>query len=206
MKTRGRSLGGAAIALALFTASPAHAATVLSLNLDELSARAGRVFRGRVLDARAGSVEAGGATLPTTTYRIQVDEAFKGRYAKGAKGEAIAEIRMIGSARETAKARGEVRTLSLMPDVPRLEVGQEYLLFTTVPGRAGLSTTVGLGQGSFRVYRPKGRAPVAVNAFDNKGLLRGMSRRMARGTTEMPSRGPVPYDELARRIRATAGR
>jgi hypothetical protein len=200
MKKQGLPLGLTAISLVFLISLPIQATSVLSMNLDELSSRAGGIFRGRVLNVRAGSVVAGGGTLPTTIYQVQVDESFKGGYTRTKKGAAIVEIRMIGSPKESATSRGPIRVLPLLPEVPRLDVGQEYLLFTTVPSRIGLSTTVGLGQGCFRVYRPQGREAVAVNAFDNRDLFRAMR-------TSLPARGPAPYAELARQIRASvAGR
>ena len=35
--------------------------------------------------------------------------------------------------------------------MPQLAVGRTYLVFTTQPSEIGLSTTVGLGQGAFRI-------------------------------------------------------
>jgi hypothetical protein len=197
--TKRRFVRGVSMALALLAAAPVHAATsVLPMNLDQLSQRAGKIFRGRVIDIRAGSVDAGGGTLPTTIYRIQVDEALKGSYARDRKGAAFAEIQMVGSLRPAA-APGRTRVLPLLPDVPQLQVGQEYLLFATTPSRIGLSTTVGLGQGCFKVYRPRGRDRVAVNAVDNRDLFRGMEAARAE------SRGPASYDELVRHVRAALG-
>ena len=61
-----------------------------------------------------------------------------------------------------------------------LTVGQTYLVFTTQPSGVGLSTTVGLGQGCFRLYG-KGDSQMAVNEVNNAGLFRDMQPPAAAG-------------------------
>ena len=70
------------------------AATVLQMNLQQMVDRADKIFRGKVMDVREGTVRAGGADLSTVTYRIRVDEAFKGTFSQ-VKGLQIAEVTMI---------------------------------------------------------------------------------------------------------------
>jgi len=188
---RGKLLSCLLAVLALSLLSPpAQAATVQQLNLEEMVDRAGRIFRGTVLDIREGTVQAGGAELPTVTYRIRVDEAFKGTY-QTVKGLQIAEITMLGKLKPNQNA--ETRSLPLI-DLPKLEVGQNYLLLTTTPSAIGLSTPVGLGQGTFRVTGKPGQE-VAVNLNQNLGLLHGMGGGVSNGAVR-PS-GPAPYNALA---------
>ncbi len=190
-----------AVMVCALAAAPAGGTSVLSMNLDELSQRAGRIFRGRVIDVRAGSVVGGGGTLPTTIYRIAVEEQFKGDCSTDEDGVPIVEIQMIGGPEEEAGASAgrRIRVLPLLPDVPRLRLHEEYLLFTTVPGPLGLSTTVGLGQGCFRVFRRQNGESVVVNGFGNQNLFRAM-------TTTLRSGGPAPYGEVVRHIRASVVR
>jgi hypothetical protein len=183
----------AAIALVLLAGQAMEAATVRQFNLEQMVDRAGQIFRGTVLEAKEGTVQAGGGELPVVTYRIRVDEALKGEFQQ-VKGQTIAEIRMIGKLKSSHTATA--RRLSTLPVLVRLEVGQDYLLLATPPSAAGLSTTVGVGQGSFQVFGKPGQE-TAVNAYNNQGLFRGMSRAAA-GT---PSGGPVPYPVLADLIR-----
>jgi hypothetical protein len=119
----------------------AQAATVQQLNLAQMVSRAERIFRGTVLAIHEGKIDAGGAELPTVTYRIRVDEAFKGTY-QDVKGLQIAEIMMLGKLKTNQTAN--TRSLPLI-DLPKLQVGQDYLLLTTQPSAIGLSTPVGLG-------------------------------------------------------------
>lgn len=183
----------AAVALALLAGQAMEAATVRQFNLEQMVDRADRIFRGTVLEAKEGTVQAGGGELPIVTYRIRVDEALKGEFQE-LKGQTIAEVRMIGKL-DSSRAAAQ-RRLSTMPVLLRLEVGQDYLLLTTPPSAIGLSTTVGVGQGSFRLFGKPGQE-TAVNAYNNQGLFTGMSRAAA----GIPSGGPVPYPVLADLIR-----
>lgn len=167
----------------------AQAATVLQLNLEQMVDRAELIFRGTVLDVREGTVQAGGAELPTVTYRIRVDEAFKGTFQEVKELE-IAEITMLGKLKQsrtaTARALHEI-------ELPKLQVGQEYLLLTTPPSAIGLSSPVGLGQGTFRVTGKPGQE-VAVNLNQNLGLLNGVPGAPSGVAGES---GPLPYETLA---------
>jgi len=194
---------GAILAGLLALASaPALATTVMQFNLAEMTDRADRIFRGRILSATEGTVDVGGGQLPIVTYRVQVDEAFLGDVTT-VKGVRIAEIRMLG---KVASIRhGNLRRVSPLPEMPQLRVGQTYLLFATRPSAIGLSTTVGLGQGFFAISSV-GKDEVALNGANNSGLFRGMdagapAARAAR-TAAAPDSGAVAYVELASRVRA----
>jgi hypothetical protein len=199
----------AAAVLALLV-PPARATTLLQMDLAQLCTRADRIFRGTVLSARVGTIEAGGAQIPTVTYRIDVSESFKGEY-QSIKGRRIADIRMIGKPATTAS--GSSQLFAVLRDVPHLKVGETYLLLTTPPSAAGLSTTVGLGQGRFRLTGKAGTEE-AVNDFGNRGLFG--AARLERTAAAAPTAriaaagpsaegGPVPYSMLAERIRAIVG-
>ena len=177
---------------------PLSAATVVQLNLQQMVDRADKIFRGTVLDAREGKVTAGGGELPVITYRIRVEESFKGSYTT-VKGMQIAEIKMVGKLKPSDAS--PVRSLSPLADLPRLEVGKEYLLLTTPSSAIGLSTTVGLGQGRFSLQGKPGQE-VAVNDNHNFGLFKGMPPSP---TTSFPPEGPVPYQDLAGLIQELVG-
>jgi hypothetical protein len=179
---------------------PLSAATVIQMNLQEMVDRADRIFRGTVLDAREGTVAAGGGQLPVVTYRIRVEESFKGTYGT-VKGMQIAEIKMVGKL--TPSNASPIRALSALSELPRLEVGKEYLLLTTARSSIGLSTTVGLGQGRF-VLQGKPGQELAVNDNQNYGLLDGMAPTVTADAAE-EAEGPMPYQELAGLIRNLVG-
>lgn len=175
------------VMLCALLAAPRLGATMLQrFSLDEMTDNAEKVFRGTVVDIIPGTVLAGGAELPTVTYRLRVDEAFKGSF--DTKGEVqVVEIRMLGSLKQDPAAGGAQR-LSVLPEIPRLQVGRDYLLLTTPPSAIGLSATVGLGQGCFEIYAAD-KAEWAKNEFDNAGLYDGA----------------VTYDDLADDIRRLVG-
>lgn len=174
----------------------ARATTLLRMNLSDLCDRAGAIFSGTVLDVLPGTVSIGGGELPVLTYRIRVEESFKGSLVE-TKGGRIAEVTMVGKIRP-AEAGGAV-SVPFLPDLPELKPGRRYLLFTTPPSAAGLSIMVGLGQGTFRVTG-EGQGSTAVNRVDNLGLFRET------GIESAPARGPVSYPWLSEQIRLEVGR
>ena len=126
------------LAVALLCFSGPLATKVQHMNLQDLVERSALIFRGTVVDIVPGTVEAGGGQIPTTTYRIRVEEGFRGVPDKGVP---LVDITMVGSVK-VQKPEGAIRRLALFDDVPRLKVGGDYLLFTTAPSSAGLSITV----------------------------------------------------------------
>lgn len=139
-------------------------------------------------------IQAGGGELPTVTYRIAVDEMFKGKATTVKGDEAVVEIRMVGSLEvDKVDENGNIH-FSPFSAVPQLSLGSDYVLFTTPESSIGLSMTVGLGQGAFSVYAVDGADDefMAVNEFNNAGL--GLN-----------GDGPVEYDKLGAQIRALLG-
>lgn len=183
-----------AAASCLILAAQVHATIMLQLNLEEMTGRADKIFRGTVISVEQGTVEAGGAQLPVVTYQFRIDELFKGVATQVKGDKAVMEIRMIGSlVHEKPDENGNLK-FSPFRDVPRLNAGGDYLLFTTAESSIGLSVTVGLGQGAFKVSPVDGADGEfqAVNEFNNAGLgLNGA--------------GPVGYVELSTQINALLG-
>jgi hypothetical protein len=189
-------------ALVVLAGSSLPASTVSQFNLAEMSQRAQKIYVGTVRSATEGTLAVGGGQLAVVTYRLSVDDDLRGE-TELVKGERIAEIRMMG--KRKAVQLGNVRSVALVPDMPVLLVGQTYLVFTTQPSRIGLSTTVGLGQGCFRLYG-KGDDQMAVNEVNNAGLYRDMqpaaaapAARAAR-TAAAPAGGPIRFAELRAQI------
>jgi hypothetical protein len=188
--------------LAAITA-PAGAAMILKMNLAQLTDRADAIFRGEVLSAEPGKISIGGGTLPTVTYRLRVDETFKGEFEAKENSSPEVEITMLGTFKATAHSGNQERLTSSLPEVPKLRVGESYVLFTTAPSASGLRSPVGLGQGSFRIYAGPNKAELAVNELNNLGLFNGAgpAQRAAPG-----SEGPVTYTRLATAILDQLGR
>jgi hypothetical protein len=168
-------IGAAALCMASFSAS---AAMVQKMGLSDLVGNADKVFRGTVLTKEPGTVRAGGSELDTVIYQLSVDDALKGDFGSGKEARVI-EIMMLGSLKEATSAEGQQR-LFRMDINPDLQVGSNYVLFTTTPSAVGLSTTVGLEQGLFRVFASDAGNEMTANGLGNQGLFGG----------------PVSYDQL----------
>jgi hypothetical protein len=166
--------------LLTFLAPSADATSVRQFGLGGLCQNAHRIFRGVVVDVNPGTVEAGGGRIPTVTYRIKVNETLHGPQM------GIIDLTMVTDPKE-GQIEGNMKRFPLFRDVPKLEKGGEYLLFTTAPSRIGLSTTVGLGQGCFQILS-QNKKDVAVNGANNAGL-------------GLASAGPADYSVLTARIR-----
>jgi hypothetical protein len=179
--------GGQAATAARSGAEPLrHTASLQFFTLSDMTANADKIFRGTVIDFNPTTVAAGGAELPAVTYHLRVEQSFKGEFPTKDDVQYL-EITMVGSIK-AAPAQGSLKQLSALPAPPRLEVGGDYLLMTTAQSPIGLSTTVGLGQGSFQIYTLD-KQEWAKNEFNNAGLFDG----------------PVAYDELAAQIQQLVG-
>lgn len=173
---------------------PLGATTIVPLDLADLTLRAESILHGTVLSAEPGTVAVGGTSLPTVTYKVRVEEGFKGDFPT--KGDhKVLEITMLGDLKGDG-SQGSIRKLSSVEGLPQLQVGDQYLLFTTQPSQIGLSTTVGLGTGCFHISGDGDKALV-VNAFDNAGVFQGFAG--------MPSSGPVSYAVLVEQLRNLLG-
>ena len=176
-----KRMAALAVVAALLCA-PGFAATkalVRQMSFAEACDSAEKIFRGRVMSTRTGTIEAGGAQLPTVTYSLEVVESFKGSYGMTKGDTTYVEVTMLG----TFKPGGinEAGKVSTLPSLPRLAIGEEYLLFTTAPSAIGLSTTVGLEQGCYHI---NGKTQMASNGV---------------------GAGPIAYSALADELRAALG-
>jgi hypothetical protein len=195
----------------LSTAAP-QASTVMQLNLGEMVQRADRIYRGTVLSVDSGTVSVGGGELPITIYRLRVDEAFRGDFTE-VKGMRIAEIRTLGKL--VSRKSGALRSVVVLPQMPALETGGTYLVMTTRASAIGLSTSVGLGQGVFRIQQV-GKEEQAVNEANNSGLFRSTPAPAVQGARSAAPglaapatdavAGPISYADLAGRIRGLVRR
>jgi len=176
----------AAAAFAVVVVPAAHAAWVAKMDLGEMTFNADRIARVTVLDVEQGSVTLGGGELPVVTYKLRVDEAFKGTFDDD-KGVTVIEVSMLGSIKQAPPANG-MQKLATLPELPHLQLGHDYLLFATAPSSIGLSSPVGLGQGAFSIYTAD-KQEMAANELDNAGLFSG----------------PVSYNDLADAIRNELG-
>jgi len=198
-----RALSWIAAAMLAAVTVPAGAGMILKMNLSQLTDRADAIFRGHVLSAEPGKISVGGGTLSTVTYRLRVDEAFKGKFDAKENAAPEVEITMLGTHKAAVRSGGQTRLFTSLPEVPKLLVGEDYVLFTTAPGKSGLRSPVGLGQGSFRIFLGANKTELAANELNNLGLFDGGSS-VQRG--EAGSQGPVTYTRLAVAVLAQLGK
>ncbi len=174
----------------LALAAPVNATSVLQMSLEDLTMRAGTIFRGTVISIEAATIEVGGGELPAIKYTFEVTDLYKGNPTLVKGDIAVMEVTMLGSLKKPRVENGVVR-LSGFRGGPKIADGGDYLLFVTPRSQIGLSMTVGLGQGAFKVYLLQGEWQ-AVNEFNNVGL-------------GIDGAGPVEYVELSAKIRELLG-
>ena len=178
-----------------------QATSVLQMNLTQLTDRAEQIFSGTVLSVAADSIAAGGGQIPVLRYKVRVDDQFKGQFREE-KGVLFAEFAMIGT---MAQLKSQQESL-----LPMLQQGKQYLLMVAPSGPLGITSTVGLSQGTFNLSLDANKEMMAVNGADNVGLFTGMNvntsqtiaaRANGANTITNQSRGPVAYSQLADMIR-----
>lgn len=158
-----------AILLALVCASmTAGAAMVLKMGLGDLVGNADKIFRGTVLTKEPGTVSMGGSEFSTVVYTVSVDDALKGDFGP----KPVVTLTMLGNLKQDVST-GNAKRLSVIDMNPDLAVGSDYVLFTTAASSAGLSTTVGLGQGLFRVFDGADGRDMTANMLNNHGIFDG---------------------------------
>ena len=171
---------GMMLALSLFTLT-ASAAMVMKMGLGDLVGNADKVFRGTVLTKEPGTVSLGGSEFSTVVYTVKIDDALKGDFGT----KPVVTLTMLGNLKQDVST-GNAKRVSMIDMNPDLAVGSDYVLFTTAASSAGLSTTVGLGQGLFRVFDGADGREMTANMLNNHGIFDG----------------PVKYSELTAAISA----
>lgn len=165
-----RLLLSLATTLALaFVSVTASAAMVLKMGLNDLVGNADKVFRGTILTKEPGTVSMGGSEFSTVVYTVHVTDALKG---DPGSGKSVVTLTMLGNLKQDVSS-GNSQRLSMLDMNPDMRVGGDYVLFTTAPSAVGLSTTVGLGQGLFRVFANADGREMTANELNNQGLFSG---------------------------------
>jgi len=133
----------AVVLLALWGIGSADAATVLRLELPEVTARADHIVHGDVVELRA--------VWSDDHRRIYTDAEVRVRDTLKGEPNARIMVRLLG---------GEIDGVGqIIPGAPRLRVGEEVVLLLV--DRPDGGRIIGLAQGHFRIARPSGGAAVA---------------------------------------------
>jgi hypothetical protein len=142
-------------ALALWLVSclvPLQAATLERLSLDDMILKSTAIVRGKV----TGSNQAYHASVIFTQYNVQVLERWKG--ASQTSAVVMVPGGRIGAMRQS------------YPGAPRLEQGQEYLLFLW-SSRQGINYVIGFSQGLFELPSGTSGEVMAVRRATGETML-----------------------------------
>lgn len=166
--------------------------SIKQVNISELVGSADRVFYGKCLSAESKfDPEAG---IMVKEYRFLVLESLKG--VTQGEDVVIRQIQMMG------------RSSASIPGVPSYRKGQELLLFLHADSRLGLTSPVGMSQGTFKPSRLQGGEIGFANPQHNQNLVQnlgGQSRAaQALSTAQLnllASGQPVPLNMLREVVR-----
>jgi hypothetical protein len=148
-----------AIGLVALLASSVYATKLQHRNLEQMTKLSGRIFVGTCTAAVEEEEPLGSVTIPLTRYTFQVEEMIKGEL------EDVEDVRQLGKMEGPGSVVG----------MPMYKEGAKYLLFLLPDSQIGLTSPVGLFQGSFQVLEdPQTGQQQAMNSYQNVGLFQGM--------------------------------
>ncbi len=166
----------------LLCAAPLQASQVRSIDLEQMTQRAARIFSGRCIETGVVFDPVLGREVTVATFRVH-------RAVKGVTGDTVT-VRMDSGGGATDAPAG----------IPVFRTGEEVVLFLYGESTLGLSSPVGLGQGRFKVVTDKQGRRLALNDFGNRNLLTGLrpeARARLRARGEAPGRiAPQHRDDL----------
>ncbi len=177
--------------LAILSTASLWSTSLRVVNLPEIMEVSTRIFRGRCLSAK--TLQESPIGLPVVEYTFQITDGVKGVKT----GETLVFRQVQTSARGQ---RG-------LPGVPSYRKGDDLVLFLAGDSEVGLTSPVGLGQGTFTLKEtPQG--VMAVNEVRNKNLTIGLENSRAAqiglsaGDIGLLARGgEIPLDSLMAVVR-----
>jgi hypothetical protein len=145
-----------------------QATTVKQMNILELVTRSNKIVAGRIVAIREDRIPApGGGEIPLTIYTMAITDRLKGRVAE------TIELRFVGT--KSMRVRGNYGFQLQIPGMPKYGLDDEVLIFLTRESRVGMTSPVGLMQGSFRIYvNSTTGTKMVTNGVNNSGLFKGV--------------------------------
>ena len=170
--------------LALASAVPAFATSVLPLDLVQVIDQAAVAFQGTVVSTKTGRDPQSGMLVTLTTFRV--DDVLKGDVP------ASYTIKQIGGEDVGSGLKFKVQ------GVPTYAVGQSFVLFMHGVSSAGFTSPVGLSQGRFQVMDGDAGAEVESGRdFDEIGA--GLELPAAKAAKSRKRMGLADFKSMVRK-------
>lgn len=157
----------ASFAVLIFSswAVPGQSTLVLSLNLEQMTELADRIFLAKVASTK-DDFDAEGRWCQFTTF--SVSEVYKGQV-----GQQVT-IKQV-NAKPLPSLDGTVVQSTLFQGLPEYQHGEEVLVFLHGDSAIGFTSPVGLQQGAFRVVSDASGSKKLINGVGNRGLFQKMA-------------------------------
>ena len=149
---------GSAVMVSVLSLGLLTGMTVKPLNLSEMVQYADRVFYGRCISAEVKMDPTSGISV--REYRFLVDQGLK-----GVQEQEVVLVRQLSSMANGGPS---------VAGIPTYKKGQKLLLFLHGDSRLGLTSPVGMSQGTFRPERLKSGELAFRNAVDNRNLAQDL--------------------------------
>ena len=172
---------------------PVQATTILMQTLDDMVTEAQDVFRGTLKNQETVTVKVKGQDIKATRYLFTVSEMLKGQ---SNLSDNQYEFTMVGSPGSAFFSN------SSNTSFPRFENGQQYLLLMRAPSKIGLSSPIGLANGSFKITTLENNEEIAVNGFQNAGLFKNVNESFEEksATNSASNQSGLNYETLKNAI------
>ncbi len=155
---------GIAILIVSFSVGQSKATMVLSVNLEQMTETADRIFLGTVQSVE-DAYDSDGRWCQFVTFSII--ETYKGNLSSNLK------IKQVNSKPTDTDDETIVRS-TMFQGVPQYKVGEEVVVFLHGDSPIGFTSPVGLSQGAFRVVKDDNGGKKLVNGAGNLGLFKKM--------------------------------
>src|SRR5258706_13109238 len=171
----------AILCCALAYLSPAHAASVVPLYLDEMIDTSAVAFEATCTGNRAERARETNLVLTYTPFEVR--EVLKGF------APTTHVIKQIGGALPEESVQYRV------DGIPTFIPGEDYVVFLAGVSSAGFSSPIGLAQGKFSV-KDANRRRHAGNGRDFKDMAARIPARMPAPARAPPEKGPRPLRDM----------
>lgn len=156
-------------AFTFMISAQAMAMMVLSLNVEQLTNLAEKIFVGTCVSIEP-QTDAEGRRIIEVTYAVS--ETLKG------SSESRVSFRQLAPPENGGEdvVRNGIRYHTSDVDLPSYSVGQENMIFLSEDGVLGLTAPIGITQGKFEIRQSVTGEKRIINSMGNEGLFRKTSK------------------------------